>query len=202
MARINNAITWGSGFNISAAEPIDSRTRVEFESDLTLAATWPSDTAPVFSGLTVSVIETGDVWVLKDPTYYNEKSSRGWVKVGRNAIDDNTVSLDTTWSSSKIASIVVGGVRLEVVSELPESGDSSTIYLVPAESGNTYDGSGYTNYYDEFIYINDSWELIGTTQIDLTNYYTKDEVEELLAEKQDLVEVSVQDVLDFLNEED
>ena len=30
------------------------------------------------------------------------------------------------------------------------------------------------------MYIDEAWELIGTTQIDLSNYYTKAEVQELI----------------------
>lgn len=50
----------------------------------------------------------------------------------------------------------------EVVSELPASGDKGVIYLVPI--------AGRTNAYDEYIYVNSSWEKIGTTDIDLSGY--------------------------------
>lgn len=35
--------------------------------------------------------------------------------------------------------------------------------------------------YDEYLYVNGRWEMIGTTQVDLSNYYTKAQVDELLA---------------------
>lgn len=63
--------------------------------------------------------------------------------------------------------------RREVVSELPTQDISTkTIYMVPSE-----DPSGQ-NAYDEYIWLGDKWELIGTTKIDLTNYATKDYVDE------------------------
>lgn len=42
------------------------------------------------------------------------------------------------------------------------------IYFEKSESG-----SG-NNIFDEYMYLNGSWELIGDTTIDLSNYYTKD----------------------------
>ena len=82
MARLNNAITFGSGFNITASGPIDSRTRVEYVSDLVLSATWPSNMAPVYDGLIVSVTKTkddndndiplGEIWILPKATKWNK----------------------------------------------------------------------------------------------------------------------------------
>lgn len=50
----------------------------------------------------------------------------------------------------------------EVVQSLPTTGEKGTIYLVPI--------AGRTNAYDEYIYVNNSWEQIGTTDIDLSGY--------------------------------
>lgn len=67
---------------------------------------------------------------------------------------------------------------IEVVNTLPVSDISTTtIYLVPAsdpEQG---------NYYEEYIYVNNAWELVGTTAVDLTGYYTSAQVDTLLAAK-------------------
>lgn len=59
------------------------------------------------------------------------------------------------------------GIKLEVVTELPTIGDSKIIYLV-SNNSNTE-----KNIYDEYIYTTE-WEKIGTTEIDLSNYATKD----------------------------
>lgn len=56
----------------------------------------------------------------------------------------------------------------QVVDELPESGEEAVIYLVPMEDGEE------PNIYEEYMWINDEWELIGTTAVDLTNYVTLD----------------------------
>jgi len=60
----------------------------------------------------------------------------------------------------------ITGISFEVVQTLPASGDAGTIYLVPNS------GSG-TNIFDEYIYISNSWEKIGTTDVDLSNYWNK-----------------------------
>lgn len=74
------------------------------------------------------------------------------------------------------------GIKLTVVETLPtEDIDTDTIYLVPKEDTET------DNIYDEYIYVNNAWEKIGTTEIDLTNYFTKQEVNDLLNDKADAI---------------
>ena len=63
----------------------------------------------------------------------------------------------------------ITGISFEIVQTLPASGDSSTIYLVP-NSGTS------PNVYDEYIWINNAWEKIGTTAVDLSGYWSKTEL--------------------------
>lgn len=56
------------------------------------------------------------------------------------------------------------GVKYEVVEELPTIGEDGFIYLVPKTT------SLEDNVYNEYMYINDNWELIGDTEADLTDY--------------------------------
>lgn len=64
-----------------------------------------------------------------------------------------------------------------VVSELPEENiKEKTIYLVPNSK------QAEKNIYDECIYVNNDWEYIGTTEVDLSNYYDKTEIDEKLEE--------------------
>ena len=71
----------------------------------------------------------------------------------------------------------VNSFNVEVVQTLPaENMDTHTIYLVPKES-ETNDN------YDEYIYISNSWEHIGSTSVDLTNYYNKTEIDKKLENK-------------------
>ena len=68
----------------------------------------------------------------------------------------------------------ITGISFEIVQVLPATGDAGTIYLVLSSSGSTGD------IYDEWIYINNSWEKIGTTAVDLTDYTTWDSTNEEL----------------------
>ena len=64
----------------------------------------------------------------------------------------------------------INSFDMAVIQALPTQDISThTIYLVP-KTGETND------VYDEYIYINNAWEMIGNTQIDLSNYATKSEI--------------------------
>ena len=60
-------------------------------------------------------------------------------------------------------------LRLQIVAELPERGETNIIYLIQK------DGEA-PDTYDEYVYIEDKWEKIGNTDVDLSNYYTKEDV--------------------------
>lgn len=72
------------------------------------------------------------------------------------------------------------GINFKVVDSLPETGESNIIYLVPSSKQEE------KNIKDEYIWIDGNWELIGSTKIDLSNYYTKDEVNSTFALKTEL----------------
>lgn len=57
----------------------------------------------------------------------------------------------------------IASFEVSVVSTLPTTGDSNTFYFL-SKTGTTGD------VYDEYMYINDQWEKIGTTAIDLNGY--------------------------------
>ena len=58
----------------------------------------------------------------------------------------------------------ITGIDFQVVESLPETGIKGVIYLV------SNSGTG-SNIYDEYIWITNRFEKIGTTEIDLSNYY-------------------------------
>ena len=75
-----------------------------------------------------------------------------------------------------------GAVKMQVVDTLPEVGETDTIYLLKKDT------PGYDNYYDEYVYTtNSGWEHIGDTSVDLTDYYTKEETDNKLYNKQDKI---------------
>lgn len=78
--------------------------------------------------------------------------------------------------SAAIATAISGitGISFEIVQTLPATGDAGTIYLV------SHSGSG-TDVYDEYIYINNAWEQIGTTAVDFTDVAYYDSVNNQLS---------------------
>lgn len=72
-----------------------------------------------------------------------------------------------------------GAVKMQVVDTLPDVGETDTIYLLKKEK------PGVQNLYDEYVYTNSSWEHIGDTSVDLSDYYTKEESDTKLNKKQD-----------------
>ena len=74
---------------------------------------------------------------------------------------------------------------IEVVQTLPtEDISETTIYMTPSHNPQTQDA------YDEFIYVNDAWEHVGSTAVDLSAYYTKLETDALLATKANSADVA------------
>ena len=61
-------------------------------------------------------------------------------------------------------------IGIEVVAELPETGEEGIIYFVPKEDGETGDE------YDEYTYVDNDWELLGSAQVDLSDYALKSEI--------------------------
>jgi|LSQX01.2.fsa_nt_gb hypothetical protein len=73
----------------------------------------------------------------------------------------------------------------EVVSVLPTTGVANKIYLVPSSDPETQ------NTLDEFIWVDNAWEIIGTMSVDLSNYFNKTEINSMLDDKADLVDGKV-----------
>ena len=92
-----------------------------------------------------------------------------------------------TYTQAEINALIAGIVTLNVlvVQSLPTTNISTTtIYLVPKTTAGTQD------VYDEYLNLDGTtsgWEHIGTTEIDLSNYYTKTQVDTLLSDKVDKV---------------
>lgn len=102
------------------------------------------------------------------------------LEVEKAAINDNETSTVTTYSSEKIMQLIdaINEFAISIVEALPtENIDTHTIYFVAKEESEN-------DVYDEFIYINNAWEHIGSTEIDLSGYYTSEQVEEIKSELQ------------------
>lgn len=87
---------------------------------------------------------------------------------------ENKQALPNKWlnpdgSYSTLLELINGAIDTDifvVVDELPETGEPNKIYLVPNKKGEL----------DEFCWVNNEWDPIGTLDVDLSQYSTTDEM--------------------------
>lgn len=99
----------------------------------------------------------------------------------------NYYDKNSTYTKEEINQMIssVATMSVQVVEELPTTDISSTtIYLKLKTTGEE------SNIYDEYLYVNNTWEKIGDTSLDLSNYATKDYVDQLInSSKMDMLPV-------------
>lgn len=79
---------------------------------------------------------------------------------------NETKKVSVTQLKSKITEDLVN-LHFLIVQTLPVTDiQTNVIYLVPKSP------SGTNDIYNEYAYINNTWEMLGTTQIDLSDYAT------------------------------
>lgn len=121
-----------------------------------------------------NLITSGGVWQAIDDIHTTTNNQI------KSSIIDNLESLavDKSLSANQgrilkemIANLA--NLQIEIVDQLPSIGETNIIYLVK-KSGSALD------IHDEYVFVDGKWEKIGDTEIDLSNYYTRDEVDDKL----------------------
>lgn len=88
-----------------------------------------------------------------------------------------------TYTQAEVNTLIsnINKLTSQIVDQLPtEDIDTSVIYLIKQED---------TNAYMQYMYINSAWAELGTTQVDLSEYYKKSEVDTKLDKKADKTEL-------------
>ena len=92
------------------------------------------------------------------------------------ALEDYYTKLETyskteTYTKSEVDALIgaLQEVTIQIVQALPQSGSANVIYFVP-KTGSSGD------VYDEYMWISNAWEHIGSTDIDLSAYALKSEL--------------------------
>lgn len=106
---------------------------------------------------------------------WNNKADRSEIPDVSNFITNATNNLinyylkSDTYTKTEVNDLIgaIQTVHIEKVQTLPATGEANIIYFVPKEEEEEND------VYNEYIWIDNTWELIGTTQIDLTGYATE-----------------------------
>lgn len=93
--------------------------------------------------------------------------------------DSVSSDLSNYYTKSEVDNLIsaIPKFDIKVVQTLPSSDISpTTVYLVPSDSESS-------DVYKEYIYVNTNWELLGIQKTDLSNYYNKTEINNLLSAK-------------------
>lgn len=77
----------------------------------------------------------------------------------------------------------ITGVSFEVVQTLPATGEAGVIYLL-SNSGSA------GNSYDEYVYVNNGWEKIGATDVDLSGYWATSDLTAITTAQIDTIAAS------------
>lgn len=97
-----------------------------------------------------------------------------------------------TYSKAEIDEMIsqLHQFETEYVERLPVTNiKPNCIYFVPRTSG-----TGNDMCY-EYMYINDKWEFVGSTEVDLTNYWTIDEVKQYVDDNTYVLPAATEDTL-------
>ena len=100
--------------------------------------------------------------------YFRFKTGDGITQASQLSFSTVSPSELEAYVKSEIGS--AGHLKREIVEELPiiADADVDTIYMVKASDGT----------YDEWMLVENAWEIIGSTKVDLSNYITKEELED------------------------
>lgn len=117
----------------------------------------------------------------------NEKASTDYVnqELNKKANSDNVYSKKEveTYIAQQIAG--AGHLKRVVVEQLPDvsTAQANTIYMIKKTSGGI--ASWGKNIYEEYMVIEGEWELLGNSQVDLTDYAKTDYVDNKTKDKAD-----------------
>ena len=102
--------------------------------------------------------------------HFDDKQNKtDTIENAEKATKDASGNVITTTYATKAEVSAIPKFKIEVVSALPATGDTATVYLVqePSSSGNMY---------TEYIYVNSNWELLGGQNVDLTGYLKSNQI--------------------------
>lgn len=128
---------------------------------------------------------------LQEKADINSPTLTGTPKAPTATADTNTTQIATTaFVKTAIDNAISGvtGVEFRIVQQLPQAGETGIIYLV---YGPTAESGDYGDYYDEYIWISstNTFELLGTTKIDLSGYVQASDLETITNSEIDAIVV-------------
>jgi len=86
--------------------------------------------------------------------------------------------IQASYTKDEVNNLIANRAGFEIVDALPtENISPNKIYLLKLKTDNN---PADNDVYDEYIYINNAWEHVGSFQADFSNIYTKEQVVGLL----------------------
>ena len=186
---IDYLVSQGSGFIITGGLPVDIRTVVEKEEDLTIGSTW--EKSPAYPGLIVSVNKTHEAWMFSPDSSkdYDATKPINWKKIS---------APDITISGRMVTVIEYNNNKYAVEDGNYDSGSwepNDDAQPLP-QSDNLEVGKTYLQLKlndVDYVYIKSS------DLIDLSNYYTKIQVDDKLSILDSSLKTYVDDQINVVN---
>ena len=196
MARSKGTFQFAANFEVKAAAALDPRVAVATKAELILKETWPydGDTIYLYKGIVVSVADENALYMLIDTDKILSTDYSGWKRVDAGdtqliEVVDNLTSDDADKAlSAKQGKVLMGeidGVKAKLVNiytykgskdkyaELPTDAVAGDVWNV-AEAHNGHPAG--TNY----AWTGTEWDALAGS-VDLSNYFSKDEVNAAIA---------------------
>lgn len=139
----NNQLTNGAGYQTA--------------SDVSTAISGKADSATTLSGYGIT-----DAYTKTETNTALSSKADSATTLSGYGITNAYTKTETDAAISEALSDVTG-IDFQIVQSLPVTGEKGVIYLL------SNSGTG-TNVYDEYIWLTNKYEKIGTTEVDLSNY--------------------------------
>lgn len=181
-----------SNFQVKIQGALDPRVAVTYKTELISKETWPYDgnTIYLYDGLLVSVKEEKAIYLLLDKSKALDTDYSGWHKIGSGGgsgssieVVDNLTSTDVDKAlSANQGRILISEIRTveaKISSIYSFKGVKETIESLPttAANGDVWMVNGVS-----YVWNGSTWVAL-TNFIDLSSYYTKEEVALLIQDE-------------------
>ena len=143
---------------------------------------------------------TGDISDVDNRLTASENALESSIEAVNQTATQTAQDLSTTqtnltnnyYTKTEVNNIVgeINQFKVQFVTSLPSTGDPLTIYFVAIAGSDNY---------NEYMYVNDKWEQIGSTSIDLSNYYTIAQTNQQIANTKTQLEGEIDGVSDALS---
>lgn len=94
---------------------------------------------------------------------------------------------DNYYDKETIESLFTAGIKTQFVTALPDTGIEGIIYFVPIDTPAETTLNNDVNVYREYVWCKVDgvyqWEALGSTELNISQYYVKNEVDTFVAEK-------------------